>query len=265
MFFYASKIFYFFIAPSHFLILCGLAGLITRWVGWKRIGGVLVVTSICGMAIVAFSPISLMAALPLEERFQAPDPMPETVDGIIVLGGSVNTRISSYRDRMTLVDSAERIADTAALARLYPDARVVFSGGSASIVQKTVTEASIARRYLESFGIDPSRLVIEDKARNTWENAVLSKDLAKPEAGETWILVTSAFHMPRSVGVFRRAGWSGIVPFPVDYRVGGPPDTRRMRTNAGLSVKLIDLVVKEWIGLAVYRLTGRSSALFPGP
>jgi len=265
MFFYLAKIVYFLIAPSHFLIFCGLAGLIAAWIGWRRIARVLIVASIVGLAVVAFSPISLLIALPLEERFPIPDPAPAHVDGVIVLGGSVNTIISAYKQRATLTDSAERIADTAGLARLYPDAKILFTGGSGVFFGDSVTEAEVATGYFESFGIARDRMLIEDRARNTWQNAVLSKELAKPRPGETWLLVTSAFHMPRAVGVFRQAGWPGIVPWPVDYRVGGPPDTRRLRANAGLSIRLIDVSVKEWIGLAAYYLTGRTDTLFPAP
>lgn len=265
MFFYLSKIFYFFAAPTNFLIMCGLAGLAAGLLGWRRLARWLTAIALVGLAVIAFSPVSLLVALPLEERFQPPDPAPEKVDGIIVLGGSVNTIISSHRNRLTLTDSAERIADAAALARRYPDAVIVYTGGAASIFASKVTEAEVAARYLESFGIAPERTIIEDRALNTWQNAVLSKELVKPAAGQTWLLVTSAFHMPRSVGVFRKAGWPGIVAWPVDYRVGGLPDARRVRTNAPLGMQLMDLVVKEWIGLAVYYATGRTGTLFPAP
>jgi len=265
MFFYLAKFVYFFIAPSHFLIFCGLTGLLASIFGFVRIARVLIVFSIVGMAVVAFTPVSLLIALPLEERFQPPDPVPARVDGIIVLGGSVNTNISAYNNRLSLTDSGERIADTAGLASRFPDARIVYTGGSSAFFNKTVTEAEIGERYLLSFGISKDRLIIEDKAQNTWQNATLSKALAKPVEGETWLLVTSAFHMPRSVGIFRKVGWPGIVPWPVDYRVGGVPDTKRFRSNAGLSIRLLDTVVKEWVGLVAYYLTGRTSALYPAP
>lgn len=265
MFFYLAKILYFFVAPSHFLIFCGLAGLVLSRFFWRPLGRFLVALSIIGMAVIAFSPISLLIALPLEERFQPPDPPPGTVDGIIVLGGSVNTNISAHKNRLTLTDSAERIANIGALARQFPDAKIIYTGGTSAFFRKTVSEAEIAERYLKSFGIAEERLIIEDKARNTWQNAVLSQALAKPVPGETWLLVTSAFHMPRSMGIFRKIGWPGLVAWPVDYRVGGAQDTRRFRSNAGLSVKLLDLAVKEWIGLVAYRLTGRTEVLFPAP
>lgn len=265
MFFYLSKIFWFVAAPSHFLILSGLAGLVFRWFKWRRIGGFLVVFSIVGMAFAAFSPLSLLLALPLEERFQPPDPEPETVDGVVVLGGAINTLVSSHRGRMALADSGERVANIAALARRYPTARILYSGGSVSIFRHTTVEADVAAVYFESFGIAEDRILLERKAKNTWQNAVYSKELAKPVEGETWLLVTSAFHMPRAMGVFRQAGWPEMVPWPVDYRMAGPPDTKRIRTNAGLGVQLIDLAAKEWIGLLAYRVTGRTGSLFPAP
>ena len=232
---------------------------------WRRTGIVFVTASILGLAVIAFSPLSLLAALTLEERFPVPDPAPERVDGIIVLGGSVNTIVSGYRGRTALTQSSERIADIAGLARSYPEAKIVFTGGSSAFFDRSTSEAGVARRYFEDFGIDPDRLVMEDKAKNTWQNAVLSKDLVQPKPGETWLLVTSAFHMPRSIGVFRKAGWPGIVAWPVDFRVGGPPDAMRFRSNAPLSLQLMDVITKEWIGLTAYYLTGRTSAFYPAP
>ena len=108
----------------------------------------------------------------------------------------------------------------AALARRFPNARVVFSGGSANLISNDAREADFAGAIFESLGVDKSRLIMERESRNTQENAEFSKALVKPKEGERWVLVTSAFHMPRSVGLFRKAGFA-VEPYPVDWRVGG--------------------------------------------
>jgi uncharacterized SAM-binding protein YcdF (DUF218 family) len=148
-----------------------------------------------------------------------------------------------------------------ALARRFPEARIVFSGGSAELVPDGYTEGAAARRFFRAMGIEDARVTIEEASRNTAENARLSAALVGARAGERWLLVTSAFHMPRAMGSFRAAGWSPM-PWPTDYRTRGPED-RLPRPSLGLS--LVDLAAKEWVGLVAYRLTGRTDALFPGP
>ena len=108
-----------------------------------------------------------------------------------------------------------------------------------------------------------SRLVLEDKSRNTEENAVFTKRLVDPKPGERWLLVTSAWHMPRSVGAFRRAGWE-VLPWPVDYRSGASYG-ETLENSLPDKLGNLDGAVHEWLGMLGYRLMGRSATLFPGP
>jgi uncharacterized SAM-binding protein YcdF (DUF218 family) len=124
-------------------------------------------------------------------------------------------------------------------------------------------ESDFAPGLMAELGIDPARVIFERDSRNTYENALYTKRLAEPGPDEVWLLVTSAFHMPRAVGVFRQAGWR-VVPYPVDYQSGG-------LDHAGLGfdlvggLDLIDLAVHEWLGLGAYRAFGWTDALYPGP
>ena len=152
----------------------------------------------------------------------------------------------------------------AGLARRYPDARILFSGGSGALVYDEGSEAPFALRQLEDFGIAPSRIILEDRSRNTVENAVYSKQVANPQPGQRWLLVTSAYHLPRAVGVFRKFGFP-VEPYPVDWRTRGPADAWRPFATVGDGLRRLDTAVREWAGLLVYWLTGRSSELFPGP
>ena len=153
----------------------------------------------------------------------------------------------------------------AELARRYPNARVVFTGGSGRLVYGgTTSEAELAARLFESFGIAKARVMLENKSRDTDENARFTKELVQPKPGERWLLVTSAHHMPRSVGVFRAAGFP-VEAFPVDYRTRGAVDLLRPFSNVGDGLRRTDTAAREWVGLFVYRLTGRSAELFPAP
>ena len=116
---------------------------------------------------------------------------------------------------------------------------------------------------LERLGLEAGRVIYEERSRNTAENAKFSRDIARPQPGETWLLITSAFHMPRAVGCFRRAGWN-VVPYPVDYMTDGDYQTAPPGSfSAGLGS--LDGALHEWMGLALYRLSGKTDALFPAP
>ena len=158
----------------------------------------------------------------------------------------------------------DRIIAAAALARRYPKARIVFSGGSANLISDDAREADFAGAVFESLGIAKSRLIMERRSRNTQENAEFSKALVAPKDGERWLLVTSAFHMPRSVGLFRKAGFA-VEPYPVDWRVGGRGDLLAFSNVAIEGLARTDIAVREWIGLVAYRATGKIDALLPGP
>jgi uncharacterized SAM-binding protein YcdF (DUF218 family) len=152
----------------------------------------------------------------------------------------------------------------AELARRYPDARIIFSGGSGAVIFNERPEAEFAVRLLETLGVPRGRVVAEDKSRNTVENARFSREIAQPKAGERWLLVTSAYHLPRAVGIFRQAGFP-VEAHPVDWRTRGAADALRPFPTAGEGLRRTDTAVREWIGLMAYWLGGLSSELFPGP
>src|SRR5262249_7625752 len=135
--------------------------------------------------------------------------------------------------------------------------------GAGSLVYDA-SEAEAAIPIFERLGLAPGRVISEGRSRNTEENAAFSKLIADPKPGERWFLVTSAYHMPRAIGVFREAGFP-VEPYPVDWRIhrveAGPPLFVTMRDGLWRT----DTAVHEWVGLAVYWLTGRSSELFPAP
>ncbi|MBO6510960.1 MAG: YdcF family protein [Roseibium sp.] len=265
MFFYLAKVGYFFLQPSNFLIGLLLLGLLLMLVGrWRKLGNRCAWLGVAGLIVCGFSPAANWLILPLEERFPRPATL-EGYDGIIVLGGAVDTIVTGGRGDTALTTSGERITITARLAQQIPDARVVHTGGKGVIVSAQATEAEGAARLFEDFGIAPDRILLEDASRNTWENAVLTKALVKPEPGQSWLLVTSAYHMPRSMGVFRKAGWTGVTAYPVDYRTRGSEDWTLGFSGASKGLRRFDVAFKEWIGLVVYWVTGRSTEFFPGP
>ena len=118
--------------------------------------------------------------------------------------------------------------------------------------------------YFKTIGIDPARVMIEDRSRTTFENAVFSRALANPKPGERWLLVTSAWHMPRSVGVFRKAGFD-VTAYPVDYRTGSTWWDQEIFASMSEGLRRLDVGAKEWTGLVAYHFAGLTSALLPAP
>lgn len=263
--FVLSKIFQIIFKPGNFILFLILIGTALIWLPairlrrWGR--WILTVTALFSFALASSSLADTMMQ-PLENRFPIPADLPAHIDGIVVLGGSIDSEISAARGQVSLTADGMRLTKAFELARLHPEARVVFTGGSGAI-SGGIVEGPYAQRFLADMGLDPARITIEDKSRNTFENGVYAKELIKPKPGETWILVTSAFHMPRAVGVFRKVGWN-VIPYPVAYHTTPGPLVLLVPEfieNAGD----IDYAGKEWAGLLAYWLLGRTSALFPAP
>jgi uncharacterized SAM-binding protein YcdF (DUF218 family) len=264
VFFYASKILGFFATPSNFIILFGIAGALMLRTRFARAGWRMVVGSLLLLAVFGLSPAGNALLVALEQRFPPWDQGHGPPHGIVVLGGAISPDVSHSRNDVALNEAAERMTAVADLARRYPDARIIFSGGSAAVLHGEQPEAVFALRLFQILGIAPGRAVAEDKSRNTIENALFSKALAQPRPGERWLLVTSAYHMPRSIGAFRKAGFP-VEAHPVDWRTRGTNDVLRPFSTLGDGLRRTDTAVREWVGLAVYWMTGRSSHFFPGP
>jgi uncharacterized SAM-binding protein YcdF (DUF218 family) len=158
----------------------------------------------------------------LQDRFSAPTLAPfSQVSGIVALGGGI-----------------DRTREAIKLARMYPRAKLVVTGASEE--DYALARAAIGKR-----------LVVEPNARNTYENALFTKQVVEPTASQLWVLVTSASHMPRAVGAFRNVGFA-VEPWPVRDL---PPSNRER----------FGILRHEWLGLLAYRLMGRSDSLYPGP
>jgi uncharacterized SAM-binding protein YcdF (DUF218 family) len=180
-----------------------------------------------------------------------------------VLGGTVNQFVSAYRGQPALTDGAERLTEAVGLARRFPDARVVFSGGSGIVARQDLKEAEVARTFFAQMGVDPARLTFESQSRNTYENAVFTRDQVGPKPGERWLLVTSATHMPRAMGCFRAAGWT-VEAYPVDFSTAGMGNLGPSFDMTG-GLESLSAALREYMALAVYRVLGRTKSLFPAP
>jgi uncharacterized SAM-binding protein YcdF (DUF218 family) len=261
MFFTASKILGFFALPSNLMMVTGLTGAALLFTRRWRLGQGLVVASLLVLAVAGWSPLGNWLMLMLEDRFPAWDASGGPPGGIIILGGALSPDVSAARQDPALNESAERLTAAAELARRYPAARIVFTGGSGRLLGGAA-EADFVLPLLESFGIARERVMLESRSRNTVENARFTRELVQPKEGERWLLVTSAYHMPRSIGAFRGEGFA-VEAYPVDWRTRGRADALTPFAALSAGLARTDTAVREWAGLFTYWLTGRSAELLP--
>lgn len=263
MLFWLSKTFWIVAAPANLALIVCVLGLVLLWTRWRRAGRRLLTLGLVVLVAVAVLPFGAWLGVPLENRFALPDPLPERIDGIILLGGAEDVGQTRARGIVAVNDAADRLIAFADLARRYPGARLVYSGGSGSLSPGAMREADVARQALDIMGVATGRVLFERESRNTFENAQRLKPLVDPQPGETWLLIYTALNMPRAVGVFRRADWP-VVPYPVDHRFGTTMPGLALSWNVGGRTSSAHRVMREWIGLVVYRVLGRTTAVFPG-
>ncbi|GGA43401.1 YdcF family protein [Pelagibacterium lentulum] len=262
MFFNLSKLLSFFLVPSNILLLVLLVALGFWLLKFRKTAATLGIASIAGMVLAAWSPIGVAALSILEDRFPR-QPLPSEISGIILLGGAVDTHISHDRDALTLNEAGERVIETRMLAERYPNAAIFLSGGGGHLFDDgSLTESELARQALIAAGVEDDRIEMEERSRNTCENARETAVALGDRASGTWLLVTSASHMPRAVGCFRAASLA-VIPYPVDFRTKSGNINWSATASSGLSA--VDLAAHEWIGLVTYRMAGLTEELFPSP
>ena len=264
MFFVLSKLLAFFTYASNLIALLGLAGLVLTRTRFSRAGWRLTAGSLVLIGLLGFLPLGTALSLPLENRFPQWDSTGVAPAGIIVLGGAILANKLATRGEVGINEAGERIIAVPALAKQYPAARIIYSGGEAGLFVRRGNEAGVVAELFESLGVPASRLTLEDRSRNTIENAIYSKALAQPKPGERWLLVTSALHMPRAIGAFRQAGFA-VEAYPVDYQTNGWSDMLDVIGGISGGLSHTDSALHEWIGLIAYRVAGKTSELFPGP
>ena len=234
-------------------------------VGFRRTGRVIIGLALGALAAFGLLPGSAYVARTLETRFPQPV-LEDSISGIVLLTGAESTAASAVSGLPQLGSHGNRYVAVLRLATRYPAARIVVSGEP--LVQagqpELDSQTAVAKAILRDLGVDPKRVTFEQRSWDTCDNARNTRNLVDPRPGETWVLVTSAMHMPRAVACFRAVGWDAIVSYPDAYRaVPGLDRPRAFRIVDNL--QLFDEALHEWVGLAYYHVTGRTVELFPAP
>jgi uncharacterized SAM-binding protein YcdF (DUF218 family) len=264
VFFVLAKVLWFLLQPSSLMLGAVIAGVALLRTKWQRTARALMWGGLAALLIGGLSPLGDLLIRPLEGRFPRAEIDGAAIAGIVVLGGAEDSRADDGVQIASLNEAAERYTEAVALARRLPQARVVFTGGSGMLIATGPQEADVAGRLFEALGVARERLALESKSRDTYENATLTARLVDPKPGERWLLVTSAWHMPRAMGAFRQAGFK-VEPWPVDYRAARGFGALRLQSSVPEGLRRIDFVVREYVGLVMYYATGRTGVLWPGP
>lgn len=250
------------VQPLNALCFLGLIGFGLRF--WKKeCGNRLIGVAMALVLFFGFIPVGPLMLNWLEYQYEKPEKLPANISGIIVLGGMFDGHLSRETGEIAANSNIERMICFTELAKKYPNARKVFSGGSGDISHPDASEADVARAYLDRIGMDEKSVFYDMDSRNTYENAEFSKELMNPTEKQNWVLITSAFHMPRSVGIFEKLDWN-VIPYPCDYNTTSKAtDVFGTPLDAMRNFRMLNIAVKELIGSVVYYVTGKTAFILP--
>lgn len=258
----ASKIFWLVAQPLSLAFLLIVIGLVLAFLGRRRLQLLSMALSAAVLFVTLYTSAGSVMLQALESRFPRAS-LPAAPDCIIVLGGGFEAEVIAARGGIEMNQAGDRFVEALRLARAHPDARILVSGGDGSFSGRYAGDAAVSAGFFGAFGVSGDRLVQETGSRTTFENVENTGTLLAEIALERCVLVTSAFHMPRAVGLFRKAGVA-VWPWPADYRTSGLVRLRLDFTQPSSNAQLTTTALREWTGLLAYYLTGRTSALLPG-
>ena len=258
MFFVAAKIAWMLLAPLNFIAALVLCGLLSCRLHWRRLATLFFATAFVLFVAIGVFPVGEDLLARLETRYPRPATLPEQVTGILILGGALDTKLSAVHGYPVMGLNAQRVMEAVRLARLYPHAKLVFTGGENSLAGHQLPESVVLQSYFRRYGITvPQNVIYESRSRNTAENFANAGIMVHPRAGETWILVTSAFHLPRAMATAQAEGWPPMIPWAANYltedKIRWLPDNFDLAGHFFLA----DVALREYAGLLGYRLFQR--------
>ena len=250
--------------PSNWFAFVLVLGILLWLIRQRRVSNWLIGLGAAGLIAGGLTPLSVWLIGPLERRFAAPPDVTQ-VHGIVVLAGAERIALTTAHGQPQVNDLSGRLFAFMRLAHAHPEAILLHSGaGTTRPNELGPNQSDIAAQLLLESGLDSKRLTLEDRSRNTCESAAMSFELVQPKPDERWLLVTSAYHMPRAIGCFRAIDWE-VIPYPTDYHSLSPASLFLADIEFAENLRRLDLATHEWAALAYYRLGKRIDSIFPGP
>lgn len=246
--FVLSKLFWILFQPLTLAFLAIVIALVCLALAMTAAAAAFCALAAATLAITCFTSLGAMMMAGLENRHSRPA-LANPPACAIILGGGISTGISARRGTYTFSRAADRYIETLRLARLYPDMKILVTGGDNSLSGNLNGEAEPASRFFADHGIAAERILYEPMARNTEENARLTAAML---AGQTFtgdiLLVTSAYHMPRSFAHFERTRMA-VLPWPVDYRTDGKARFTISFDQPVINATMLSTALREWAGM----------------
>ena len=259
MFFYLSKFYWTYFNPFNLILLFFFLTICFFYFKRKFYKTMLIITILLFTIVVIF-PTGQILLFQLEKNYYLKKDLPSKIHGILILGGATEPHVTKKHDQVSFNSSVERLTESIKLIKKYPNAKIIFSGGSGNVKNEIdFIHADVAKIFFKEMGLNTNKIIFERNSRNTYENILNSKKIASPKKNETWILITSAFHMNRSLYVAEKINWE-FFPYAVDYLTVHP--TYSFTTNFFGNTSNFQIASKEWLGILSYYLIGKSSKVF---
>jgi len=252
MFFILSKILYFLIVPFWWMIILYIW---MRFIKSPKIKKRLFITLII-IGVLFTNPFIYRSMVSLWQPPPVDLPVTKTYEAGVLLGG-----MAAYdkNDRGYFGNNADRFIQAANLYHRGIIKKIIISGGTGGLSQNEPAESFFLRKEFLANNVNDSDIIMETRSRNTYENAVFSKNIIDSlHLQPPFILITSALHMPRSVSVFKKTGYD-FISYPCDYKVMPrkfDPDNYFIPNISLLNEW--SFFIKEIVGLYVYKLTGKA-------
>ncbi len=260
MFFSLSKIFWFVFAPLNLIAILLFSGALIGFFN-RALGRSISFLGIFIFLVFAALPTGTNMLALLENAYERPATLPDRIAGIIVMGGAFDTDITAARQIATIRHDGMRVIEGIRLAERYPDALLVFAGGSGRLVRNDRTEADDTKLFLSEQDFPLDNVIFEDESRNSYENIHNVVALLHPQPNEKWIIVTSAYHMPRVAGIIRHIGWQeNVIFWPTDHRTTGAPLLWPQHADFIRNLNAAHIALREYAGLIAYHFTGKISS-----
>ena len=257
--FYLSKVLWFLFNPINLIILFILIGFLLNLLNYIKISKYIYIFSFILFFITSVLPSGSYLNFLLEKNFHNMQYNFKNIDGILILSGATNPYLTNIHNQINLNSSAERLVESVILMKKFPKAKIVFSGGSGTINinHSKFTHSYVANKFFVNMGINANRIIYEKKSRNTFENILFSKNIINPKNNEKWILITSAFHLKRSLAIAKKLKWN-LIPYPVDFNKDKKFNLKFSSFFNFLSnISEFNKSMHEWIGIFAYKLMGR--------
>ena len=256
MSFYLSKILWLIVNPFNIFIFITLFTMFLYFINFRRLSLIIYLINFIFIALISFLPIGSYLTYIIEKEFHTNTKFPDQVDGILILGGATNPLLFKEFDQISLNGSAERLVESVMIIRKFEKAKVIFSGGSGIVNRSDLGHSQVAKLFYKKMGVDINKIFFEDKSRNTHENIIYSKKIAKPKKNENWLLITSAFHMKRALLIAEKNNWK-FIPYAVDFK-----NIKEFKLTPNLNLlsnlNSFQSGLHEWLGLVSYYLMGRT-------